>query len=457
MSDHHTSHHRGISLEDGQAHETDHQLWSRWTFLYRMGIAGGAAMMFGGLSINALGSTPMVDALVNADSDRILVLLQMKGGNDGLNTVIPLYDYGYYSRVRPTLAYKEREVLKMNSTYGFSPHLQDALPLWHAGKMKVMQSVGYPEQNLSHFRSTDIWSAASDADESADTGWLGRWLDARFPDFINHPPTDPPAIQIGSNAHLVFEGSQINMSVAVADPNQLYEIAQTGQLYDPEAVPNNCYGEQLTFLRTIANNTFNYAEAIQKSYNRSRNQGEYDTVSDLGRQLALVSRLIKGGLNTRLYMVSIGGFDTHANQEDTHPQLLQDISSALHTFYEDLEASEDDQRVLTMTFSEFGRRIEENGSRGTDHGSAAPMFLFGPALNGNGFLGQPARLQEPDPYGNLQFHTDFRDVYAHVLENWLCIDPATVSEVMGRSYTTIENLGISCIEGGTNYNLLGIG
>jgi len=457
MCDHHTSNRRGSSLEDGQAHEKDHQLWSRRAFLSRMGIAGGAAMMFGGLSINALGSTPMVDALVNANSDRVLVLLQMKGGNDGLNTVIPLYDFSYYTQVRPTLAFKERDVIKMNSTYGFSPDLNDILPLWDRGKMKVIQSVGYPDQNLSHFRSTDIWSAASESDGDTSSGWLGRWLDVRHPDFINNPPSDPPAIQIGSNAHLVFEGSQINMSVAVADPNELYEIAQTGQLYDPQAVPNNCYGEQLTFLRTIANNTFNYAESIQQSYNASRNQAEYETESDLGNQLALVARMIKGGLNTKLYMVSIDGFDTHANQADTHPQLMRDISHALTAFYEDLEGSGDDQRVLTMTFSEFGRRIEENGSRGTDHGSAAPMFLFGPSLNGNGFIGQAAKLQEPDDYGNLQFYTDFRDIYANVLENWLCIDSQTVNEVIGRNHTTIEGLGITCVEGGNGYTAPSIG
>ena len=236
------------------------------------------------------------------------------------------------------------------------------------------------------------------------------------------------------------------MSVAVTNPTELYEIARNGALYNTTGLPDNCYGEELRFMRAMANNTFSYAGVIKEAFDQGKNNFEYSHKSYLGEQLALVARLIQGGLGTRLYLVSIDGYDTHADQANNHPRLMKEVADAVHGFYADLGKSGYDRRVLAMTFSEFGRRIEENGSRGTDHGSAAPLLLFGPGLQGNGLLGTQPDLRNPDIYGNLAFHTDFRQVYATVLESWLCIDPSLVNGVLGRSFPRLEGLGIECAD-----------
>ena len=185
------------------------------------------------------------------------------------------------------------------------------------------------------------------------------------------------------------------MAVNVTNPEELSDIAKNGELYNTKNVPNSCYGEELRFLRTVTNSTFVYSEAIQKAYLSSVNKAEYNPIaSDLANQLAIVARLIKGGLGTRLYMVTINGFDTHANQNNIHPYLLQDIADGVQSFFEDLAADSLENNVLAVTFSEFGRRIEENASSGTDHGSAAPVMLFGPGVEDQGILGNNINLRE---------------------------------------------------------------
>jgi hypothetical protein len=254
---------------------------------------------------------------------------------------------------------------------------------------------------------------------------------------------------MGSIGNLTFNDSAgFDMSLNVANPEQLYEIAQNGQLYDPFAVPDCHYGEQLSYLRSVANNVFRYAEIVAETYVDGSNSVEYDDNS-LAEQLALVARLIRGGLSTRLYMVVHDGYDTHANQSDNHPALLHQLSRAVRHFHEDLSNGGDSERVLSMTFSEFGRRIDQNASGGTDHGAAAPLFLFGDGLNGNGALGALPDLQEVDENGNLRFDVDFRQVYATLLEQWLCIDGNLVDQVMGETFERLGGLGFSCNSVGT--------
>ena len=433
----------GSRLEDGKAHKEAHSTWSRRDFITQMGFVGGMSMLLGGASLKTLGASPIAHALSTAETDRILVLIQLKGGNDGLNTIIPLYDYGYYANQRPTIHIPEHQITNLSAEHGMPNYMDELMPLWQNGQMKVVHNVGYPNQNLSHFRSTDIWASASESNELVSSGWLARWLDNEYPDFINQPPDIPPALQIGGSANLLFNNGEINMSIAVANPDQLYEIAQTGQLYNPEDVPNNCYGGELQFMRSIANSTFHYAEAIKNAYDAGANDADYGD-SSLENQLSLVARLIKGNLGTRLYLVSIDGFDTHAEQNNLHPYLLSSISKGISNFYKDLGQGAWSDKVLSMTFSEFGRRIEQNASLGTDHGSAAPLMMFGPGLNGSGFVGTAPDLQTPDAFGNLQFNTDFRQIYATVLENWLCIDKPTIDGLMGESFSSIEELGLSC-------------
>lgn len=437
---------RGIALEHGQAHHKDHQDWSRRTFLRQMGIAGTASFLLGKMPLTAITSSPLAMALNSAtNEDRILVLIRLKGGNDGLNTIIPLFDYGTYQSARSNIAIPQNEVINLTGELGMPGTMSALENMWLDGQMKVVNNVGYENHSLSHFRSTDIWSTASDADETLNSGWLGRLLEQEFPDFLNNPPMTPPAIQMGSAGNLVFSNTDgFDMSLNVANPEQLYSIAQTGQLYDPLAVPDCHYGEQLSYLRSVANNTFRYAEVVADAYSEGTNSVEYDNNS-LAEQLALVARMVRGGLGTRLYMVVHDGFDTHANQNNNHPALMNQLARAVQHFHEDLADGGYGDRTLSMTFSEFGRRIEQNASGGTDHGAAAPLLMFGEGLNGNGALGGLPDLQEVDENGNLQYTTDFRQIYATVLEQWLCIDGNLVDQVMGETYERLGGLGLNCV------------
>ncbi|MEM1123191.1 MAG: DUF1501 domain-containing protein, partial [Bacteroidota bacterium] len=233
-----------------------------------------------------------------------------------------------------------------------------------------------------------------------------------------------------------------NLAISVQNPEEIAEIAETGQLYSTNNLPECYYGAQIGFVRSVANNTFFYASILSETYKKAKNEVDY--VGELGEQLATVARLIKGGLGTKVYMVSIDGFDTHANQLNDHPRLMSELAEGIATFYADLQKGGRAKDVLCTTFSEFGRRIEENGSQGTDHGAAAPMMLFGEGLNGNGFIGKRPNLKDVDEVGNLKFDTDFRSVYATLLENWLCVDANVVDEVMGQSFTRVNELGLTC-------------
>ncbi len=432
----------GSALEHGEAHERHHSV-SRRMFLRNLGIAGSASMLLGNTPITAMANSPLSWGLTNAQGNRVLVLIRFKGGNDGLNTIIPLFDYGTYQTVRPNIHIPQSQITNLNEDFGVSQAMADIMPLWENGKMKIVNSVGYPDQNQSHFRSTDIWASASDTDVMDASGWLGRFLGEQYPDFITNPPEVPPAIQIGGSGNIVFENADlVNMSMQVGDPQTLAEIAETGELYDPVNVPDCYYGEQVSYMRTVTNNTFKYADVISQAYDSADNAVDYE--NGFARQLAIVARLIKGGLETKMYMVTLDGFDTHAGQPNQHPYLMASLSKAVKAFYDDLATVNRDQDVLSMSFSEFGRTIEQNASQGTDHGAASCMLLFGPGLEGSGILGDHPDMEDVDEDGNMKFGTDFRQLYATVLENWLCVDPDTVDGVMGRYFERLPGLGISC-------------
>ncbi len=432
----------GSSLQDGFAHHMAHRQWSRRGFLKGLGIAGGMSMLLGKTPISATTPSPFMKALSEAQTDRVLVLIRLKGGNDGLNTIVPVGDYGTYSSLRPTVAIPKSDLIGLSPEFGIPNYMGSLQELWQGGQMKVVHSVGYPNQNLSHFRSSDIWATASNANEVVQDGWLGRYLSDEFPDFLTNPPAIPPAVQIGGTGSLVFKEGLNNLSVIVNNPEQLFEIAQNGALYDTQAVPECLVGDQLSFLRSVANATFIYAGIIKEAYDAGANSVDYST--QLGQQLSLVARLIRGNLGTKLYMVELEGFDTHANQNNFHPNLVNNLSEAVSDFFADLESAGLADKVLAMTFSEFGRRIEQNGSNGTDHGAAAPLMLFGGGLNGNGFVGTAPDLEDLDNVGNLKHHTDFREIYATLLENWLCLDASTVDGVLGENFDRIGDLGLDC-------------
>lgn len=426
---------------NSQAHHEEHEAWSRRTFLQALGIAGAGSFTLAGSQISSAMASPITAALNTSSNDRVVVLIRLKGGNDGLNTIVPIYDYGRYASVRPNIALPQSSLYNLNQNFGLPSFMSSLQSRWGNGEMKVINGVGYPNQDLSHFRSSDIW-ATTDPVTPIETGWMGRFFENEYPNFILSPPSIPPAIQIGSLGNLAFEGLQTNYAFSVADPAQLAQLAQNGWQHDPINVPPCTYGDQLSFIRTTTNTTFAYAGVINNAFMASTTQANYnnDTIAE---QLALVARLIKGSLGTKVYMVTLGGFDTHANQLNTHADRMQKLADAIDAFYTDLAGLGIQDEVLAVTISEFGRRVEENGSNGTDHGAAAPMMMFGPGLNGNGFIGSHPSLTQLDAAGNMIHSVDFREVYATIMKDWLCIPSATVDQAMLSSYNTL-NLGFNC-------------
>ncbi|MBK6364439.1 MAG: DUF1501 domain-containing protein [Saprospiraceae bacterium] len=428
----------GKKLDHEEAHEQEHKKFSRRDFLQSAGLmATGMAAMVNGIPMYALGNTFQMMPLSMLESDRVLVLIQLRGGNDGLNTVIDRFNSEYYN-IRPSLAITESNLWALDQKNGMPNAMNSLKPMWEEGKMKVIHNVGYPDPNYSHFRSSDIWATASDEDEYVSSGWIGRYFDYEFPAFQDAQPTIPPALQIGVQTDLVFQSSQRNLALAISSPNEFYKLALSGQLYDvniDDIVPAK---KELKFVRQVANSAFRYSQSIRDAYNSGRNEEAYPD-NNLAQQLAIVAKLIKGNLGTKVYLVYIDGFDTHANQYDNHLRLLNRLSTSVAAFFKDLQKQGYDDKVLGMTFSEFGRTIYENGSAGTDHGTSAPMLLFTKDI-GKEVVGNPPDLINTDQYGDPYFERDFRDVYATVLKNWFGMPPEVVDFVVGKDKEIMNNL-----------------
>lgn len=423
-------------------HNHEHTQWSRRSFIQALGLAGGGTMMLANNAITTSKPSPLSVALSNVENDNILVIIRLEGGNDGLNTIVPIYDYATYANLRPTIKHQINDLYNLNADFAIPNYMSEMQAVWGDGKMKIVHGVGYPEQNLSHFRSTDIWASAADTYEET-TGWWGRYFEDLYPDYLINPPAIPPAVQIGNVGNLIFEGNENNYAFTVANAAQLQNIAETGALHDVVNLPDCVYGDKLLFMRATANTTLFYSQVINDAYNASTNNATYGT-GELAAQLALVARLIKGGLGSKVYMVSLGSFDTHADQQVRQQNLLQDLSSSIKAFYDDLATASLDDKVLGMTISEFGRRPYENGSNGTDHGAASPVMLFGSGLNGSGFIGTHPDLNTWDENDNLIPSTDFRDIYNTVLTNWFCLDPSVVNTILlNETYQDLD-LGFSC-------------
>jgi len=330
----------------------------------------------------------------------------------------------------------------LNPDFAIPDYMNSLESIWGEGKMKVVHGVGYPNQNLSHFRSSEIW-ASTDEVNFEPTGWWGRYFEDLYPDYLINPPEDPPAIQIGSIGNLVFEGNDSNYSFSVANPAQLANVAENGTVHDVLNIPECVYGDKLLFMRATANTTFIYSQVLNDAYMSAVNNAPYED-KELSNQLAIVARMIKGGLSTKVYMVTLNGFDNHANQVNDHRELLEDLANSVKNFYTDLADGGMDDKVLTMTISEFGRRPYENGSNGTDHGAASPVMLFGSALEGSGFVGDHPNLTEWDANDNLIPTTHFRDVYSTVLTDWFCLEPSVVDLILlNQTYENLD-LGLNC-------------
>jgi len=404
--------------------------------------------MIPGISLRAMTSSflrPMRDE----GTDHVLVLIQLNGGNDGLNTVIPLQYYDAYHSARSNIAIQEDKVLRLEGFdgTGLNPAMPELQQLFNAGKLTIIQGVSYPQPNFSHFRATDIWLTGADAGQMLPTGWAGRYLDREYPhfpqDYPNMQMPDPLAIQVGSLVSPALQGPALTMGMAISNPTSFYDLI--GDKAAP--ISDSRAGDQLAYIREMAVKTDQYAGVIKKAAQKVTKQSDkYPAAgkNPLADQLKIVARLVAGGLQTRIYLVSIGGFDTHAKQTDAtdtstgvHGKLLGKLSEAINAFQDDLTYLQVSDRVVGMTFSEFGRRIQSNASGGTDHGAAAPVFVFGDGVK-PGIVGEnpvwPSKLTVND---NLAMQYDFRAIYSTFLEKWFRTDQAATEEVLLRKFAAL--------------------
>lgn len=408
----------------------------RRDFIKRMGMlagAGAVSMTLGNTPLRAFGKSLFN---IQAPNGKILVLLQLSGGNDGLNTVIPYTDTKYFT-VRPNIAIPAANVVTLNTQTGLHPSLQPLKTLYDNGQMLVVQNVGYANPNRSHFRATDIWMSASDSTQMVYDGWAGRHLMQVFPEFPVTYPEHPMAIQLGSVQSLVFDTASGSTSVAFEDPNAFYQLVSGGGI-DNDPPPNTVAGNELKFLKQIAASSVQYATVIKAKSDLGSNTVTYPTTK-IGTQLKIIADLISGGLKTPVYMATLGGFDTHSGQLTSHANLMKQLADSVLAFQRDLNNQGLQDKVLVMTFSEFGRRVNENGSAGTDHGTAAPMLLFGGNLNG-GILGNNANLNDLDGNGDLKYVYDYRQLYATVLKDHFGMTSQQVSQTLFRNFTTLPIL-----------------
>ena len=395
--------------------------------------------------------------IVTGKDSTILVVLQMAGGNDGLNTVIP-YSNDYYHNARPRLGQTADKVLKLNGEIGFHGAMTGFKNLYDSGNLAVVQGVGYPNPNRSHFRSTEIWQTASDSDVIEKYGWLGRYFDnacagadptigvavgRQLPEsFFAKTPTgicfdNPQNYRFLSPEHP--RPGQTDMTEAAYE--KLNETEMVSSDTDSGASIGSLAagmpmqgGKAVDFIERTALDAQISSDEVRSVAARVQNQATYPN-SGFANSLKLVAKLIGGGLPTRIYYVSQGGYDTHTNQIATQQRLLADLGDSLKAFVDDMKAQGNLQRVLVMTFSEFGRRVNENANGGTDHGAAAPMFIVGSKVKA-GLLGRYPSLAPQDLFqGDIKYNVDFRSVYTGVLENWLKTKSAPI---LGRQFEPLQ-------------------
>jgi uncharacterized protein (DUF1501 family) len=384
----------------------------------------------GGLFSAALAQTP----LSASAADRVLIIVNLQGGNDGLNTVVPFAHQEYY-KYRPSLAIPANDVVRLNDEVGFNPALRPLKPLVDAGALAVIQGVGYPQPDHSHFRSTEIWQTAQ-PEGYASTGWLGRYLDTAglpkenlfnavavapvLPEALVARDIDVPAVD------------QLRGYGLTSDRSASGRMAFQGVAGDTAVPFRSPYLGRVAEIEVDAQRG---AEELPKLVAGYTPAAQYPA-TPLGRSLALAAQIVGSKLGTRVIYVQHGSFDTHTNQKPTQDRLLAEFANAIAAFQTDLAAHGNDRRVLTMTFSEFGRRVNENGSAGTDHGEAAPVFLIGGGVKG-GVYGTHPSFTDLDNL-DLKFTTDFRSVYATVLERWLA---RPTEGVIAGTFSTLPVLG----------------
>lgn len=443
----------------------------RRNFIKNLSAAAGIPLALNGIPIKVMASqTPMERLVARSNNDKVLIILQMHGGNDGINTFVPIdqYDQYYNRRANIALPYKSgrRSIIELDSTLdvkdqvGLHPDLQDMKRLYDRGRMSIVQGVSYPKNNGSHFRGRDIWFMGGGPDDYFSSGWVGRFLSNEYKplsypdDFPNEEMKDPLALEMGNDVSLLFhQGDNIPVSLSLnSSPGNLANLIEQLEGYvdegvDPRGLPprflkGTRYEREMDWILSLEDKSETYVKRLLEVYNNaSATSIDYPEVypfatrsrNPLSSQLQLVARLLDGGgpgkgVKTKVFLVKIGGFDTHAGQVEagdptvgSHSALLYHISTAMDAFQKDLKARGIEDKVLTMTMSEFGRRIASNGSYGTDHGTGGPVMLFGANVK-PGVFGTNADMTK----NNVGMQYDYRQLYANILRDWMEVDESVI-------------------------------
>lgn len=399
---------------------------------------------------SVLNSTALLT--LGPETDRVLVIVNLIGGNDGLNTLFPMAQYANLMAARTNILMPDTAPLVLNGTQvGMHPVMSGMKSLFDEHKLSIIQNVAYSSQNFSHFRSSDIWTTGSDSATVLTSGWAGRYLQYAFPNYPSAYPNtampDPLAVQVGANLSPALQGYDISTGQTVP---VTFNGSITSLLgYNNTITPASSAGAKLTYIRNQQAYTNQYGSRLIRAWESGENKATYASTSssNIAQQLKVVARLIKGGLKTRIYWVSISGFDTHSNQvlasdkkTGIHATLMGDLSNALRAFQTDLNLMALEDRVIGMTFSEFGRRIKSNGALGTDHGSAAPMFVFGSKVNWGIVGANPVIPPTAGIFDQVEMQFDFHKVYTDVLQNWFCVPKNDAETVLGNTATPMAVL-----------------
>ena len=377
--------------------------------------------------LKAFSSTEVHQQLV-PKGNKVLIVLQLSGGNDGLNTVILVQNDLYYSN-RLKLAIDKKDAIGLTDEVGLHPELTALANLYQEGNMSILNSVGYPNPDRSHFRSMDIWHTAADSNEYLTTGWVGRYLDAQC-----HGCDKPTqALELDDTLSLSMKG-EYEKAIAFKDANRLYNTSQAKYFKALSASHHDDHVEvPVDYLYKTMTETISSAEYIFKQSKLCPAKGDYPN-NDIGNSFKTIASLILSDINTKVYYVSLGSFDTHVGQHEKQQNLFKQMNSAIDAFTKDMKINNRFDDVLLMTFSEFGRRVSGNASGGTDHGTANNMFMIGGGLKQKGILNAMPDLSDLQD-GDLKYKVDFKNVYATVLNNWLGADYKTI---LGKEYELMK-------------------
>ncbi|WP_229206903.1 DUF1501 domain-containing protein [Dyadobacter crusticola] len=421
-------------------------------------------VMLNGFGVKAFArNSALVNSLheaATANPDRVLVIIYLNGGNDGLNMVIPVEHYSRYQSLRSNIAIPENKVLTLGSSkeMGLHPAMTGMQQLYKEGKLAIVHSVSYPNPNLSHIRSTDIYMTGSDATQYASTGWAGRYLEDRFPGYPENYPNDnmkdPLAIQIGHIASTSLLGKRQSMGIVMATPDEFYQLVGTQTNIPVDDLPCCYSGQLIKYVREQQVLSIGYGAQIKRASEAGRNMASYpENGNELAEQLKIVARLIHGGLQSKIYYVELGGFDLHSEQVDpndtsngAHASLLSKLSGAVSAFQQDLKLQGTEDRVIGMTFSDFGRRASSNASKGTDHGIAAPMLVFGTGIKRQNIGTNPDLAKDlvpplassGDNNYDIAMQIDFRRVYSDILSNWFGAESPKTDAVLFKSFKNVS-------------------